>query len=199
MKKQKWYFPEIAAPYYVNRVFPEPNPSPKTLRIDLSTLKSKYGYVGNLSKYSVDIYRNKTTGTFIAGIQSSSDFEELFRMTCHKYDYPVGNNKHIVFVDYSNLRLNHRGKGLAKSIYEAIAQKYTLVSDDVHYKSSQSVWKELATSTTINVYLWDKTQGDFFRDNEGKAVRYNGLFPKDQEIWGSEKGHILMVATNFKY
>lgn len=146
----------------------------------------------------IDIYSN-IHGGFIAGYKREDSLSMVVSISTRYDAYPVvptqlGKYQQISMVNVSSL---YAERGNTKLVYTAIANKLDLVSDNEQYLGAQGLWKSLARSSDINVYVFDGRIKDYVRDSSGKIIKYNGKNIDDKEIWGSKDSYraVLLVGT----
>ncbi len=166
------------------------------LDIDLISLKEDYKLVKKLNnKFS--LYIETDFGGFIAGIKLNDIYRIVMMIAAHKIN-------HIKFLDDSlQIKMVETTKGfekqgLAKLVYSEIVQtNIDLVSDKIQYGMSKKLWKSLARSKEINVYIYNSKTKKYFTDLDDKIINYNGSNFKESLIWGSTKDfqEIVLVGT----
>jgi hypothetical protein len=107
---------------------------------------------------------------------------------------PTNLSKNYHQVAWVNVAKGQEQQGYTKAVYNLIAQKTDLVSDHKQYGLAKDLWKSLAKSPNIGVYVFEKD--DYIRDSDGNVVKYNGLNIDDETIWGNhDKQFTLLVAS----
>lgn len=80
-------------------------------------------------------------------------------------------------------------KGLAAALYIVLAKcGYTVVSDFTQYRGGKALWKKLARQSQARNYVirvWDDNARDWFKSDDGEAIRYNAHNLADDAIWHS--------------
>ena len=167
--------------------------------ISPQALQQRFDFVGE-SAAGWYVYRQLSSGVFVAGPLTQQGLSPKLEIYCHASDKKVIKNRHVVFVDSTLIKEEEAGRGHTRRAYETICQHYTLISDRIHYKGAMFLWKSLATSTLVNIYVWDNLVMDWLRDAKQKPIRYNGTNIPYDAIWGTNPVHAdrLLVAASYK-
>jgi len=146
------------------------------------------------------IFNNKDTGGFVAGYLRAEHLSTVVKIACRKDAYPTEPTQ---VADYRQVSMVSVSKeygltGNTKAVYEQIAKRGPLVSDHEQYLGAQGLWKSLARSSDVNVYVFNGEAGDYMRDKAGMIIKYNSKNIEDDKIWGTDPKHkmVLLVATN---
>ena len=182
------------APYLNNEELPY-----KALSsISVARLKKSYEKIGEIGS-GLDIYQHNN-GSIVAGEIVGSDFYLLVSISTRTTPYPVEptqlSSPHQISM--VNIASGEEEKGLTKKVYNTVAQMLDLVSDHEQYLGAQGLWKSLARSSDVNIYIFDGRIKDYIRDEAGKIIKYNGKNITDSQIWGTTTDHrmILLVGTS---
>lgn len=165
--------------------------------ISKETLQSRWEYLGSLLNLS--FYWNHSTDTIVGG-KFLDDGSRLVGAICieisdEEYDFlPFKEN--YIQIGLVNVSKKFSDRGLARETYIWLTEKVTIVSDTEQYFGGRKIWESIAKDKRINVYVWNGNTMDWFRDDTGKAIRFNGKNIEPNEIWGTEyEEKILLVAT----
>jgi hypothetical protein len=165
--------------------------------ISVNRLKQMYTKIGEV-KAGVDVYQHQN-GSVIAGKIVADDFILAVSVSTRGQPYPIEPTliDNVLQVSMVNVVKGEEDKGLTKSVYNVIGSLVDLVSDHEQYLGAKGLWKSLARSSDVNVYVFDGNKKDYVRNKNGQIVKYNGNNISDTTIWGSEIEFktILLVAT----
>lgn len=82
---------------------------------------------------------------------------------------------------------DYRGEFLAGALYILLARYgYAVVSDFEQWNGGKALWKKMAKESEMRKYairIWDDSQEDWFRDNNGNVLKYNASNLDDESIW----------------
>lgn len=100
-------------------------------------------------------------------------------------------------VSMVNVDAKQAMSGVARAFYTFIAAHYDIISDQEQFKCAKSLWNSLARNDIVNVYVFDCAKRDYYRDDKGVIVKYNGQNIPENQIWGQTQHHykMLLVAT----
>lgn len=165
--------------------------------ISKEALQSRWEYLGDMMNLS--FYWNHTSDTIVGG-KFLEDNSKLIGAICieisdEDYDFlPFKDN--YIQIGLVNVSKKFSDKGLARETYIWLTEKMTVISDTEQYFGGRKIWESLAKDERINVYIWNGNTLDWFRDANGKAIRFNGKNIEPDKIWGAEyEEKILLVAT----
>jgi hypothetical protein len=165
--------------------------------ISVKRLHHSYQKIGEIGE-GIDVYQHSNGGV-IAGQVLQGDLYLLVAISVRKRVYPVEPTglDDTLQVSMVHVAKGEEEQGLTKKVYAVLASLFDLVSDHEQYLGAQGLWKSLARSSGVNVYVFDGNQKDYVRDASGKALKYNGANIPDDKIWGSKVTQklILLVGT----
>lgn len=162
--------------------------------------ETRFNFLGDIPEFDLSVFENKETGGILAGTVTEERFFVAFNLACEERSLFVkkmqlsDKRKHIALV-LVDKKLS--GGGIAGAVYQFVAERYDLVSDRLQYLGARDLWKSLARRDVINVYVFDESERDYLRDEDGEIIKYNGTNIDDDYIWGQEQEHQdrLLVAT----
>jgi hypothetical protein len=161
-------------------------------------LNRAYSYIGSIRHNTIKIYEKTDSSGFIAGVDIDHLFTIFLDIKTRKKSYPV---LPTGLRDYQQVSMVLIGdqfaeRGYAREVYEFLATKFDLVSDHEQYLGAKRLWKSLAKSGKINIYVFDGEINDYVSDKHGVIV-YNGENINDRLIWGDTIEHSmrLLVAS----
>lgn len=167
------------------------------------TEKRDYEFIGELETLNLKAYYNKTAEGIIVGDwqwnedQQEEMFVGVFYLSesDEEYDF-LPNLKNSFQIGGVNTIKERAGQGIASNAYIDLTKYYNLISDTEQYEGGRGIWERICKDRRINVYVWNGNTMDWFRDDNGKAIRFNGKNIEPNEIWGTEyEEKILLVAT----
>ena len=182
------------APYLNNEELPY-----KALSsISVSRLKKSYEKIAEIGS-GLDIYQH-SNGSIVAGEIVGEEFYLLVSISIRKTPYPVEPTQlsSPLQISMVNISSGEEERGLTKKVYNTVGQLLDLVSDHEQYLGAQGLWKSLARSSDVNIYIFDGRIKDYIRDESGKIIKYNDKNITDSQIWGSTTDHrmIILVGTS---
>jgi hypothetical protein len=165
----------------------------------ISTKALNKGFEEFSKTKDLTIYSNKETSGFIAGYLRAGHLSTVIKIASRQSAYPI---EPAQVEDYHQVSMVSVSKeyaltGNAKAVYEQIAKKVPLVSDHEQYIGAQGLWKSLARSSDVFIYVFNSEVQDYIRDQADKIVKYNSKNIEDDKIWGTDPTHrmVLLVAT----
>lgn len=167
------------------------------------TEKRDYEFIGELETLNLKAYYNKTAEGIIVGDwqwnedQQEEMFVGVFYLSesDEEYDF-LPNLKNSFQIGGVNTIKERAGQGIASNAYIDLTKYYNLISDTEQYEGGRGIWERICKDKRINVYVWNGNTMDWFRDDNGKAIRFNGKNIEPNEIWGTGyEEKILLVAT----
>lgn len=91
----------------------------------------------------------------------------------------------VIQVDgVSNNDPKYQNRGLTTELYNLLADRYVVVSDNIQYKGGRELWRKIAETTKLNgksVIICDDSK--IIRDDKDEIIRYNGGNFDAVEIW----------------
>lgn len=165
--------------------------------ISINRLNLSYTKLGKINE-QIEIYKHNN-GSIIAGQKIEQDFFLLVSISTRKQAYPVTPKKltNILQISMVNVESGEEEKGITKRVYNFIGSKFDLVSDHEQYLGAQGLWKSLAKSSNLNVYIYNGLIDNYIRDKHNVILKYNSSNIPSNIIWGTtaEKKAILLVGT----
>lgn len=154
-------------------------------------LKNRFAFLGaTTGRDSWYVYRQKTNGVIIAGPLIHYGLKVELEIHTSASDAFSVKGRHLLHVASVSVSEEESGTGRTRSVYEIIAQHYALVSDNVHYRGAVFLWKSIARSSNVFVYVWDHSTMDWLRDSRGTPVKYNGTNISADTIWERRKNTV---------
>jgi len=158
-------------------------------QISMDSLSKSYSILGNVAQNAIQVYEKNSGTGFIAGFERHNNFNHFLDIGTRRTSYPVV--PHNLSPDYHQVSSvivaeGFEQRGYTKEVYNLIAKKYDLVSDNEQYRLAKLLWQSLARNSSVNVYV--------FSDN--KYSLYDGSNINEKEIWGGvDKRSTLLVAS----
>ena len=148
----------------------------------------------------ISIFKKQNGPGFIAGKVIDGHLSTFVTISARENIYPGAPTQLSKFQQVSmvNISKEMSEQGITKSVYNSIAQHFDLISDHEQFLGAKGLWKSLARESSINVFIFDCSKNDYFRDSINSVpLKYNGKNIDTNEIWGTSFNHkgILLVAT----
>jgi hypothetical protein len=184
------------APY----LHPEELPYKALSAISVDRLGLSYSKIGEIDDGGgLEVYQHKSNKGIAAGKILEKEFYFAVSITTRETIYPAEPTQldEMLQVAMVNVSKGQEENGITKKVYEIAAQAINLVSDHEQYLGAKGLWKSLARSSDVNVYVFDGNVKDYIRGVDGKIVKYNGRNISDHDIWGQtiQYKSVLLVAT----
>lgn len=167
--------------------------------ISPEALSQRYTHLGTVLS-EIEIYEKNNQASIVVGILSETgDLYHFLDMQEEKKNYPIPTQIESNYKQFGMVMISEKiaGQGITKSVFEFLAHLFDIVSDKVQFLGAKRLWKSLARSSAVNVYVYDGNKADYRRDESGMIIKYNGSNLDDLAIWGktSEHENVLLVAT----
>ncbi len=171
-----------------------------------AALKRDFIVVGNVDDVAIVLHN---TNRFAIGIDPDQTTSEGRFLPTFKLDFkqtPVP-PAHLNLPAETTLQVNsvvtakhNQNRAIASTVYKTIVDAgYTIISDNTQFDPGAALWKKLASDPHYNVIVADVDHGPF-KDEDGKAIKYDGTNIADSEIWsqGSDFSGTYRVFVLYK-
>jgi hypothetical protein len=88
-------------------------------------------------------------------------------------------------------------QGLVTAVYEYIARRIDVVSDNIQFRGAKRLWKSLAKTSSVYIQVFDGKINDYIRDYKNNVIVYNLSNIDENRIWGdTENQKVLLIASS---
>ena len=164
---------------------------------ELNLYFDHYGTIANV----VEIYKEKNGNDFVAGgLLDNGVLINIVNLMTQNKVYPVNPTqlkKDYIQVNHVMIAEEFAKQGLVTAVYEYIARRIDVVSDNIQFRGAKRLWKSLAKTSSVYIQVFDGKINDYIRDNKNNVIVYNSSNIDENRIWGdTENQKVLLIASS---
>jgi hypothetical protein len=164
---------------------------------ELNLYFDHYGTIANV----VEIYKEKNGNDFVAGgLLDNGVLINIVNLMTQNKVYPVNPTqlkKDYIQVNHVMIAEEFAKQGLVTAVYEYIARRIDVVSDNIQFRGAKRLWKSLAKTSSVYIQVFDGKINDYIRDNKNNVIVYNLSNIDENRIWGdTENQKVLLIASS---
>jgi len=164
---------------------------------ELNLYFDHYGTIANV----VEIYKEKNGNDFVAGgLLDNGVLINIVNLMTQNKVYPVNPTqlkKDYIQVNHVMIAEEFAKQGLVTAVYEYIARRIDVVSDNIQFRGAKRLWKSLAKTSSVYIQVFDGKINDYIRDYKNNVIVYNLSNIDENRIWGdTENQKVLLIASS---